>query len=279
MCSSHRIGRHWFFGLIAGALCLSLGGTVEARKRRVPWRLRPMKNFRDAGLLSGLPRGRVYRSDDPRHRPFKSCQRIHQAGIKTIIKLNGFQHSVRYGFRPYWRRGPCKVRELVVSLPYGRSKGALGMNIYQIGRRDLTWGRLRVVRHMERQLRLMFKELAKLKSGQLPVLIHCSLGRDRAGVAIALMQRTAGASRANVVKDYVESQRNVGLTSARSVRKVLRRARPVRRFMRKVLGLNYWDVSRIRRLFRAPRVGNRPRPSVAPRPAMAPPLPALSKPM
>jgi len=224
-----------------------------------------MKNFRDAGVLSGLARGRIYRSDDPRHNPFNSCQRIHQAGIKTIIKLNGFQHSVRYGFRPYWRRGPCKVRELVVSLPYGRSKGGQGVNIYYIGRRDLTRPRQKVVRHMERQLRLMFKELAKLKPQQLPVLVHCSMGRDRAGIVVALMQRTAGASRANVIKDYVESQRTVGKTSATSIRRVLRRARPVRRFLRKVLGLNYWEVSRIRRLVRGPRVIVRPRPRPRPR--------------
>lgn len=218
-----------------------------------------MQNFRDAGTLSGLPTGRIFRSDDPRHRPFNSCQRIHQAGIKTIIKLNGFQHRVRYGFQPYWRRGPCKLRELVVSLPYGRSKGARGMNIYQIGRRGLTAGRQKVVRHMERQLRLMFKQLAKLKPKQLPALIHCSLGRDRAGIVVALMQRLSGASPSAVVKDYVESQRTVGLTSARSLNKVLRRARPVRRFLRKVLGLNYWEVARVRRLMRGPRVKAAPR--------------------
>ncbi len=222
-----------------------------------------MKNFRDAGKLSGLLKGRVYRSDDPRHRPFNSCKRLHQAGIKTIIKLNGFQHRVRYGFQPYWRRGPCKLRELVVSLPYGRSKGAHGLNIYAIGRRNLTWGRLKVVRHMERQLRLMFKQMAKLKPKQLPVLIHCSLGRDRAGIVVALMQRLAGASRSSVVKDYVESKRTVGHTSARSIKKVLRRVRSVKRFMRKVLGLNYWDVARVRRLMRLPRVKARPKPAAS----------------
>lgn len=262
MYGSSRFDVRWVVGLVTAAVLGSLGGDVLARKRRTPWRLRPLQNFRDAGKLSGLRTGRVFRSDDPRHRPFNSCQRILRAGIKSIIKLNGFQHRVRYGFRPYWRRGPCKLRELVVSLPYGRSKGARGMNIYQIGRRDLSAGRHKVVRHMERQLRLMFKELAKLKPEQLPVLIHCSLGRDRAGIVVALMQRLSGASPSAVVKDYVESQRTVGRTSARSLNKVLRRARPVRRFLRKVIGLNYWEVARVRRLMRALR----PTPSSRPRP-------------
>lgn len=258
----------WLCALIVGASLLAVAGVAEARKRRVPWRLRPMKNFRDAGVLSGLARGRVYRSDDPRHRPFNSCQRIHKAGIKTIIKLNAFQHRVRYGFQPYWRRGPCKVRELVVSLPYGRSKGAMGMNIYQIGRRNLKRGRLRVVRHMERQLRLMFKQLAKLKPTQLPVLLNCSLGRDRTGIVLSLMQQLSGASRSNVEKDYVESKRTVGLTSVRSVRKVLRRVKSVKRFLRKVLGLNYWDIARVRKLLRLPKV----------EPLGAPARPAASRP-
>lgn len=275
MCGSDRNAVRWCCRLIVAALLFSVAGVAQARKRGTPWRLRPMKNFRDAGVLSGLARGRVYRSDDPRYRPFNSCARIHRAGIQTIIKLNGFQHRVRYGFKPYWRRGPCKLRELVVSLPYESSKGAWGMNIYQIGRRDLTRGRRKVVRHMERQLRLMFKELAKLKSEQLPVLIHCSLGRDRAGIVISLMQRLAGASRANVERDYVESKRTVGHTSARSVRKVLRRTRPVRHFLRKVLGLNYWDVSRIRRLLRLPTVVRTPAPPTGVGPAGPPASPQI----
>ena len=107
-------------------------------------------------------------------------------------------------------------------------------------------------------------------------LIHCSLGRDRAGIVISLMQRLAGASRANVERDYVESKRTVGLTSARSVRKVLRRTRPVRHFLRKVLGLNYWEVARIRRLLRIPTVVRKPPPPPGVQPAVPAPSPSPS---
>ncbi len=230
-----------------------------------------MRNFRDAGLLSGLARGRAFRSDDPRYNPFGSCRRLRSAGIKTIVKLNAFQHRVRYGFRPYWRKGPCGLRELVVSLPYGRSMGSHRLNIYAIGRRDLSAARMRVVYHMERQLGLMFKELARLKPHQLPLLIHCSLGRDRAGVVLALMQRLAGASRAAVERDYLASRATVGHVSVRSLRLVLGRMGSVRRFMRQALGLNYWDLMRIRRMLRPRRVSPRPETSSARRAAVGGP--------
>ncbi|MFH2008098.1 MAG: tyrosine-protein phosphatase [bacterium] len=224
--------------------------TAARRSKRMSWRLRTLKNFRDSGALAGLPTGRIYRSDDPRYRPFRSCRALQRAGIKTIVKLNGYQSRMRFGFQPFWRRGPCRIRELVVSLPHGRTQGSLGMNIYQIGRRTLTKRRLRVVRHMERQLGLMLKELTRLKEQHLPLLFQCSLGRDRTGIVIALLQRIAGADREAVIREYVESHRTVGRTSATSIRPVLRRTHPTHRFLRKVLGLSWWQIHRLKWLVR-----------------------------
>ena len=114
---------------------------------------------------------------------------------------------------------------------------------------------------MEKQLAVMFKQLARLKKDQRPVLFNCSLGRDRTGIVVAMLQRLAGVSLKKVQKDYVESKKHIGGTSAYHLRKTLKRMRPMRHFLRKKLGLNYWDVARLRRLMRGRRPKRaRPRP-------------------
>ncbi|MGO4103347.1 tyrosine-protein phosphatase [Leifsonia sp. YAF41] len=42
-----------------------------------------------------------------------------------------------------------------------------------------------------------------------PVLVHCTAGKDRTGVVIALAQLAAGASRADVVADYAVTEENL----------------------------------------------------------------------
>ncbi len=201
----------------------------------------------------------MYRSDDPRYRPFRSCERLRAAGIRTIVKLNGFQRRLRYRRRPKWRRGPCGLPELVVALPFSKTEGAQGMTIYQIGRRrGLSREKRRVVSYMERQLRLLLLQLARLRESELPVLIHCSVGRDRTGIVLALLQRLAGAPRSAVERDYLESKQTVGHTSVVSLRRVLRRLGPVSRFLRAQIGLSRGQLRRLRRLVRGPR---RARPS------------------
>lgn len=222
-----------------------------ALERRQPWRLRELRNFRDAGAFAGLPAGRLYRSDDPRHRPFGSCERLRAAGIRTIVKLNAFQRQLDRRRRPFWRRGACGLPELAVSIPYERTRGALGANIYSFGRRDgVPPARARVIRYIEQQVALTLRELTRLKPTQLPVLFHCSLGRDRTGILLAVIERLAGASWSGVERDYLGSDGRVGRTSVVSLRKVMKRLGPLTAFLRRELGLTWWEIHQLRRLAR-----------------------------
>lgn len=228
---------------------------------KIPPRMRPMVNLRDAGRLSGLPLGRVFRSDDPRTRPYRTCQRLRKLGIRTIVKLNAHQNRLDFNYKPRWRRGPCGIKELAVSLPYGRTRGAARMNIYKLVAKVRTPRRRRVQRYLKTQIRLMLLHLARLKNRQLPVLFHCSLGRDRTGVVVAILQLLAGASRSAVERDYLESGRNVGGTSVHAARRIARRLSPVNRYLRSELRLNRRTVTRLKRLFRAPAPGPGPGPA------------------
>ena len=55
-----------------------------------------------------------------------------------------------------------------------------------------------------------FAELARLvATGEVGVLVHCTAGKDRTGVAIALLLDGVGAERAAVVADYAASEANL----------------------------------------------------------------------
>lgn len=230
------------------AEALGRGGIKDPRQ---PWRLRELRNFRDAGAAMGLPAGRIFRSDDPRHRPFRACERLQTASIRSIVKLNADQGRFQAGRRPHWTRGACGLPELRVSLPYERTDGAHGVNIYAIGRpRSRSAARRRVVSDLETQLGLLFRELARLRPTQLPLLVHCSVGRDRTGVVLALLALAAGARPALVEADYLASGASVGNTSVVTLRRLLGRVGSIPTYFRRHLGLSAWEIHRIRRLVR-----------------------------
>jgi hypothetical protein len=241
---------------LIGLVLVASGPSGEASPTKRPasgWRLRKLQNFRDAGALSGLPRGRIYRSDDPRHRPFEACALLQLHGIRTIVKLNGHQQVLDPQFKPGWGKGPCGLPELVVSLPYNSTRGAEGVSAYHVGASLPEPARQRVVEYVHRQLAVLFTELSKLKENQVPVLVHCSMGRDRTGVVLALLQRLGGASREAVEREYLESQRTVGKVSVVSIQKVLRRVPNVHEFLRKELGLSWWTLYQLRRVILGPK--------------------------
>lgn len=61
-----------------------------------------------------------------------------------------------------------------------------------------------------------------------PALVHCTAGKDRAGVSIALVLRLLGVSREAIVNDYMMTQQNTGAISERlALRPGARTRRPV----------------------------------------------------
>jgi protein-tyrosine phosphatase len=244
------------------SLALLVAGGVDAAPRHRPapdWRLRKLQNLRDAGVLAGLPTGRIYRSDDPRNRPFEVCGRLRALGIRTIVKLNGRQRTLDLTHRPTWGKGPCGLPELTASLPYNRTAGAAGVNVYHLGDRPDDPAKRAVVDYQRRQVAAVLAELSRLKESQVPVLIHCSLGRDRTGVVVALLQRLAGASREAVERDYLESLRTVGKISVTSLQRTLRRMPDVHEFLRQELGLSWWTLHLLRKVVLGPKAAARPR--------------------
>ncbi len=64
----------------------------------------------------------------------------------------------------------------------------------------------------EPRLDVLFAELAR--EGALPAVLHCVIGRDRAGLTLALVLLGLGVPTAVVERDFVENQDTAGSTSA-----------------------------------------------------------------
>ncbi len=56
--------------------------------------------------------------------------------------------------------------------------------------------------------------LHRMAAGKLPVLVHCTAGKDRTGVAMAVLLRTLGVPRRTVVEDYVLTEKLVPAPAA-----------------------------------------------------------------
>jgi protein-tyrosine phosphatase len=54
----------------------------------------------------------------------------------------------------------------------------------------------------------------RIAAGKLPMLVHCTAGKDRTGVAVAVLLRTLGVPRQTVIEDYVLTEKLVPAPAA-----------------------------------------------------------------
>ena len=138
-------------------------------------------NFRMVSV-SGIGRGKLYRSSSPvstwGNRNIIADMAAKRAGVRTFINLADSDSSVREqeGF-PNSYYSTQKIITLNLGMKYQSKKF----------RESLARG---------------IKLMARSES---PFLIHCSLGKDRAGFVCALIECLMGASLDEVVRDYLVS--------------------------------------------------------------------------
>ena len=141
-------------------------------------------NFRMVNV-SGIGAGKLYRSSSPvstwGNRNVIADNLAKNAGIKTFINLADTASSVKKqeGFA-----GSYYSTQRIIAL-------GLGMKYQSKAFRE----------SLARGVKLMARS-------EPPYLIHCSLGKDRAGFIVALVECLAGASLQEVVSDYLVSFRN-----------------------------------------------------------------------
>jgi protein-tyrosine phosphatase len=186
--------------------CVSASGSSNA------FRLEGCDNFRDVGGLPGaegrrIARGRVYRSSE--------LSRLTAADLETLKRL-----EIRHVFdlRGEAERAICRTRlpeDSTIQVhwwPLLNGAGvdpvkalqqelAAGLNPERL---DKALGALMVSMALGQSSRLgaLYREIA---GGAWPCVIHCAAGKDRTGLAIAILLRLLGVERDLVIEDYLKS--------------------------------------------------------------------------
>lgn len=170
-----------------------------------PWQVRVdgCVNFRDAGswlTLDGrkMRTGALYRSDDPVRLTPAGRDAVTRLGLAYVVDLRqASQYARGPGFLAAERTAHIPLVDRVIDPdnPPTLEKPADLADLYAA---MLAGGHEALGRALD-------TVAAHLADG--PVLVHCSYGKDRAGLVTALVQAAIGVLPAAIVEDYARSHR------------------------------------------------------------------------
>lgn len=168
-------------------------------------------NFRDLGGLpasGGVTRsGVLYRSEGPRNFAPAQLEALQDIGFRSIVDLRSAQERTK---APHAWHGPeCRWLELDVNADLrvfghdGRERLILGPEP-EIAVSTMAETYREVVVALMRHWPII---AGALLDGDVPMLLNCTAGKDRTGVAIALLLELAGVPRDAIIEDYLRSVR------------------------------------------------------------------------
>ena len=165
-------------------------------------------NFRDLGGYRGrdgrsVRWRRLFRSMTPEYMTADDAARAAELGISLVIDLRGprFQSSGPVGEPPARRVTPGGPHPLV--------RNPLEAQEYAELPPDEA-----LVRVLDRMAKAYARAAGLIAEQDGPVLVHCRLGKDRTGVFAAVLLKLLGASDAQVVEDYMLSDRYAAAAEA-----------------------------------------------------------------
>lgn len=167
------------------------------------------QNFRDMGGYR-TDDGRsvkwrtLYRSGSMHHLTPGDLDTLHRLGIQTIVDLRSTNERDREplgekaGFTPsiFAEHYVFANSQLGQALPSSNMAADQARTAFQRAYRFIPY-------QFANQFRAMF---AQMLEGKVPIIINCSGGKDRTGVAAALVLTALGVPRAVVVEDYLLSK-------------------------------------------------------------------------
>ena len=201
--------------LVIAALFIILGCAAAPPKYPSRIEITGSRNLRDLGgyrTMDGkeVKKGVLYRSDYLGKVSKRDTEELAALGLKTVYDLRGKEEQES---NP--ERLPEIVSVKVISLPVFYQ----GLDPWVTARRIVISGDVEegefhqlmieayraYVLDFRSQWSLLLKGLAK--PGTLPALIHCTYGKDRTGVAVAIILRSVGVPRETVMEDYLLSNK------------------------------------------------------------------------
>jgi protein-tyrosine phosphatase len=201
--------------LVITALLILLGCAAAPPQDPSRIEITGSRNLRDLGgyrTIDGreVKKGVLYRSDHLDKITKKDLEKVAALGVKTVYDLRGEEERERDP-----ERLPEIVSVEVVSLPVFYQ----GLDPYITARRIVISGDVEegefhhlmieayraYVLDFRPQWSTLLKGLAE--PGTLPALIHCTYGKDRTGVAVAIILRSVGVPQETVLEDYLLSNK------------------------------------------------------------------------
>lgn len=174
--------------------------------------LRGVQNFREiAGYRTRdgqrLKRNRLWRSATLHNLSTTECEAIIANGIKTIVDLRGVDERVE-------KPTPTVLTDRANVLTWttqGMPAASRSFRERLLQSKDEEQIRAMVVSFYRKiaddhavQLRETYRSIA---DGNTPMLIHCAAGKDRTGIAVALLLDLLGIEREQIFQDYELSER------------------------------------------------------------------------
>jgi protein-tyrosine phosphatase len=175
--------------------------------------LRGAPNFRDIGgykTIGGgrVRRGQVYRSDRLTALTPSDLDTIRQLGIHALCDLRSEAERQLHPNR--WPDGhPVQEMPLNILTDVRAAKASL----FEPLRRDPTEaGAVHMMRSLYQGMPAAFaphmgKLLGQIGDGCLPLLIHCTAGKDRTGFAVATLLSVLGVDERDIYEDYLLTER------------------------------------------------------------------------
>lgn len=167
-------------------------------------------NFRDlGGYKTGdgrrLRSGRIYRSDDLAHLTDSDVQILCDLDVRTVCDLRSVPERAK---RP--DRVPDELAVRIHSIPITPYRADELVADVRAGKLTVSEIRTRI---REIYRRFALREVANYRTlfealllpGALPAVVHCTSGRDRTGLGVALVLVALGVPRATIVYDFAIS--------------------------------------------------------------------------
>jgi protein-tyrosine phosphatase len=165
------------------------------------WVVEGCSNFRDVGgcrTESGatVRRGRLFRSDSLAAATEQDCDRLVRCGLRTVIDLRSTAERELTGV---FRADGVRVEHVPLADLLAADAGrALWNNPSLVAQR--YYALCVEGRHAVAEVLAVLTD-----PGAYPAVVHCTVGKDRTGVVMALMLRALGVDQAAVVSDYALS--------------------------------------------------------------------------
>jgi protein-tyrosine phosphatase len=174
------------------------------RERLVP--LTGGRNFRDLGGYAAADGrttrwGVVFRAGSPVGLTEADWAQLCARGLKSVCDMRTIRERTREPFAwadaagvSYWARDHrASFAELSERMREGYMTGELAREGMIAGYRELPFEQAPALQQL----------FAHLKAGEVPLMFNCAAGKDRTGIAAALLLTALGVPRATVVEDYL----------------------------------------------------------------------------